>query len=128
MSAVIVLGHGSRATGVAEQMDEVARALAAQLQGMAVRAAHRELCEPSLEAVVGELVGEGHRTIVVLPYFLHLGNHLQRDIPEQIEALRQAHPTIEFALAEHLGFDERFVPVLKDRVDSALKMTKTKAL
>lgn len=127
MSAVIVLGHGSRATGVAEQMEQVAKSLAAQLQGTAVRAAHRELCEPSLEAVVDELAGEGHQTIVILPYFLHLGNHLQRDIPEQIEALRQAHPGIEFALAEHLGFDERFVPVLKDRVDAALQMARAKA-
>lgn len=120
MNAVIVLGHGSRATGVAEQMDQVAAALAARLRDMVVRSAHRELCEPSLEAVVDEVVQGGSRRIVIVPYFLHLGNHLQKDIPEQLDALRRAHPHVEFVLADHLGFDERFVAVLEDRVNAAL--------
>lgn len=121
MNAVVLLGHGSRAAGVAEQMEWIARLLASSLAGMVVRAAHRELCEPSLEQVVKELVEQGHRRIVVVPYFLHLGNHLQHDIPEQLAALERAYPNVQFALAEHLGFDERFVPVLKDRVTSALE-------
>lgn len=120
MNAVIVLGHGSRASGVTEQMDQVATALGARLRGMIVRAAHRELCEPSLEAVVAELVQGGCQRVVVVPYFLHLGNHLQKDIPEQLDALRQSYPGVEFVLAEHLGFDDRFVAILEDRVNVAL--------
>jgi sirohydrochlorin ferrochelatase len=121
MSAVIVLGHGSLASGVPEQMDQVANALAMRLPHLTVRAAHRELCEPNFESVAADLVRQGHARIVVLPYFLHNGHHLQRDIPEQLSALRVAFPNTDFVLAEHLGFDDRILPVLEDRLRVAMQ-------
>lgn len=125
MSAVIVLGHGSVAAGVAEQMDHVAARLAARLPHMRVRAAHRELCEPLFEKVVAEVVAQGCRRIVVLPYFLHRGNHLQKDIPTQLAALRVSYPETTFVLAEPLGFDDRIVPILEDRVRAAFQPSDT---
>jgi sirohydrochlorin ferrochelatase len=119
-SAVVLLGHGSRAEGVSERMLDVARALAACVPTMTVRAAHRELCEPTLEQVVAELVVSGANRIVVLPYFLHLGLHIQHDIPVQLSNLRERYPEVEFVLAEHLGYDERLVPVLLERLSAAL--------
>jgi sirohydrochlorin ferrochelatase len=118
--AVVLLGHGSRAEGVSERMAEVARALAARVPSMTVRAAHRELCEPTLEQVADELVASGVHRIVVLPYFLHLGLHIQHDIPVQLSNLRGLHPGVQFVLAEHLGYDERLVPVLIERLSAAL--------
>jgi sirohydrochlorin cobaltochelatase len=123
MNAVVLLGHGSRAEGVSRSLEQVAEALSVRLPTMHVRAAHRELCEPSLEQVVAELAACGVQRVIVLPYFLHLGLHILKDVPEQLAALRCAYPNVELVLAEHLGYDERVVPVLLDRLATALGET-----
>jgi sirohydrochlorin cobaltochelatase len=120
MNAVVLLGHGSRAPGVSERMNDLTAALARTLPSIAVRAAHRELCEPALESVVEELVMSGVRKIVILPFFLHFALHMQEDIPNQLEALRGTYPDVELVLAEHLGFDERRIPILRDRLRTAM--------
>jgi sirohydrochlorin ferrochelatase len=120
MIAVVLLGHGSRAAGVSQAMAQVACALTAHLPNMLVRAAHRELCEPSLEQVVRELSVNGVERIVVLPFFLHQGLHMQEDIPRQIEALRREQPHLQLVCADHIGYDDRLVAILQDRVTAAL--------
>jgi sirohydrochlorin cobaltochelatase len=123
MNGVILLGHGSRAEGAGISLEHIARALALRLPTMAVRAAHRELCEPTLEFVVAELAASGVRRIVVLPYFLHRGLHMQEDIPEQLAVLRRNHPAVQLVLAEHLGYDDRLVGILLDRLAAAVGAT-----
>jgi sirohydrochlorin ferrochelatase len=117
--AIIVLDHGSRGVNGARDTERVASDLALRLPQQTVRIAHRELSEPSLEQVVRALVAEGSLRIVVLPYFLHLGVHVQKDLPEQLDALKKEYPSVELVLAEHLGYDERLVDMLFDRFVSA---------
>jgi sirohydrochlorin ferrochelatase len=102
-------------------MEQLATALQRRLPRMSVRAAHMELCEPGLSTVAAQLASAGARRIVVLPYFLHLGNHLQRDIPALLEELRLRFPTVEFLLGAPLGLDERIVSVLQDRLTDVLQ-------
>ena len=44
-------------------------------------------CAPRLSDAVAALVGRGATAILVLPYFLTLGIHLQRDLPKLVEEL-----------------------------------------
>ncbi len=46
-----------------------------------VEAAFLELGRPSLEEAADLLVARGVRQIVVIPYFLTPGTHLERDLP-----------------------------------------------
>jgi sirohydrochlorin ferrochelatase len=48
-------------------------------------------CAPRLEDAIAKLVGSGAEKILVLPYFLTLGIHLQRDLPKLVEALTLEH-------------------------------------
>lgn len=46
---------------------------------------------PRLEEAVAKLVDAGAGAIVVLPYFLTLGIHLQRDLPKLVGQLENLH-------------------------------------
>jgi sirohydrochlorin ferrochelatase len=46
---------------------------------------------PGLGEAVAKLAASGAEEILVLPYFLTLGIHLQRDLPKLVDDLAQAH-------------------------------------
>ena len=46
---------------------------------------------PLLDQAVATLVARGASEILVLPYFLTLGIHLQRDLPKLVERLAREH-------------------------------------
>src|ERR1700689_4848785 len=46
---------------------------------------------PRLDEAVRNLVAAGAEEILVLPYFLTLGIHLQRDLPKLVDDLSHAH-------------------------------------
>jgi len=73
--------------------------LAAQLRPLLKRdrlaIAYNEFCEPTLEEAVEELIKEGTWDItVVSSMFTAGGSHAEIEIPETVEKLKQAHPTV----------------------------------
>ena len=45
-------------------------------------------CDPKLEEAVRKLAAAGAQEVLVLPYFLTLGIHLQRDLPKIVDTLK----------------------------------------
>lgn len=119
MSAVVILGHGSRAPGASEAMVRVADALRAR-HGGRVEVAHMELADPSLEQVVEGMHADGIRQLVLVPYFLHHGVHLREDIPGIVEALLARLEGLEISMAPHLGFDDALVEVVERRLSQVV--------
>lgn len=113
--ALIILGHGSRVGDASADMEQVAQGVRLRHPGVPIRIAHMELCEPSLEQVVQQLVAEGHRSILILPYFLHRGRHMREDIPALLATLAQQNPELILHQGEHLGFDESLVELVARR-------------
>lgn len=117
--AVVLLAHGSRCDEAGDELGQVVASLRDRLAGTPVCLAHGEIRQPSLAAVVDELVAGGIGRIVVLPYFLTLGRHVLRDVPDQVRCLAARHAGLELLLAEHLGCDGRLVDILLDRLAAA---------
>lgn len=113
-TGVVVLGHGSRASEALEVLNWVAERLAERLR-MPVLAASLQFNKPSLEESCRELAAAGARRVVVAPYFLFVGNHMQKDIPEVLGRLRRELPATEFILADALGADDLLVEALARR-------------
>ncbi len=113
-TAVVVLGHGSRAPEAQLLLEWVAGRLATRLD-TPVMAASLQFNEPTLEDCCRELAAAGATRVIVTPYFLFMGNHLQKDIPGVLEQLRGDLPETEIILAESLGADELLVEVLAKR-------------
>jgi sirohydrochlorin cobaltochelatase len=75
--------------------------------------------EPPFAQAVAKLVAAGVTRILVTPYFLVPGKFVKVDLPQAVEAARAAHPSVEFVLAEAIGYDERLADALIDSAQHA---------
>jgi len=87
---IVVFGHGSSVESANEAVRSVASEAASQGQWDLFETAFLEV-SPRLEQAVQKLVARGAEEIVVLPYFLTLGIHLQRDLPKLVGDLEGIH-------------------------------------
>ncbi|MDA8210586.1 MAG: CbiX/SirB N-terminal domain-containing protein [Clostridia bacterium] len=120
-NGIVVLGHGSKTV-----VDEANLALFGvvdlvknKLNTSLVEAAFmmRESGKQTLQQAIDKLVEQGANRIVVAPWFLTNGLHIQQDIPEELAEARKRHgELVEIAFARHLGPDPRIVDVLVDRI------------
>ncbi len=115
-SGVVIFAHGSRV----EPANEAVRALAAELARRGgfdhVQAAFLELGHPDLSGAVARLAGEGVQKITVIPYFLTMGTHLERDLPKLISAAQTRFPGVKIHTTPPLDGHPRLVDILLDRV------------
>ncbi|MFM7062652.1 MAG: sirohydrochlorin chelatase [Actinomycetes bacterium] len=114
-TAWILIAHGSRrpesATEHAALCDAVSEAA-----GTPVAPAYLELAEPSIPTAVDRAVADGATRVVLLPYFLHPGNHVREDLPRIAQECRDAHPGVDIGLRTHVGADPRLVGLLASLV------------
>jgi sirohydrochlorin cobaltochelatase len=75
-----------------------------------------ECNQPSIATAFAQLVERGIGQITVLPYFLHQGRHVGKDLPSLFDRLRQSHPQVAVRIAHHLGYDPLLVDVVAERM------------
>jgi sirohydrochlorin ferrochelatase len=112
---LILFAHGSRI----ESANEGVRIVAAELGRSAVVEhvipAFLELGQPNLAGAVQTLAQQGVSQIVIIPYFLTLGLHLERDLPQLVAGIRTAHPGIDIKVTAPLEGHPGLLNVLLDR-------------
>jgi sirohydrochlorin ferrochelatase len=111
----IVFAHGSSVESANEAVRSVARELAHAGGYGQVIAAFLEGGRPDLASAAGELAAQGVSRIVVIPYFLTLGLHLQRDLPRLIGDVRRQHPGLEIEVTPPLDGHPAMIEALLDR-------------
>jgi len=115
---IVVFGHGSSVASANAAVVAVADR-AASLGGWRLYEAAFLECAPRLDDAVGKLVARGALSVVVLPYFLTLGIHLQRDLPVLVEELAAKYRVpirVSPPLDGHSGLEK----ILVDRAEEAL--------
>jgi sirohydrochlorin ferrochelatase len=117
---VVLCAHGSRAAGTAEAQEQLCDELSADL-GVRVLPGFLEITAPDIPAAIDTAVAAGARRVLLLPYFLHAGNHTTRDIPAIIEAAAARHPDVEVSMTPLLGPDRRLLDICADRARTALR-------
>lgn len=116
MSAgIIVFGHGSRIESANESVREAARELARAGHLEHVEPAFLELGSPDLEGAVHRLMAEGVLEIRVVPYFLTLGTHLERDLPRMVRDISNRHNHIQIEVTRPLDGHPGLIAALLDR-------------
>jgi sirohydrochlorin ferrochelatase len=126
--AVILMGHGSRMPGAAEDMEHVVEHLKDKVDYDII-----EICQMSglgehLPEVFDRCVEKGATQVVILPYFLHLGVHLLVDIPEMLQEKAKAHPGVKVILGKHLGYDETLVDLVAKRIGESESLSDVREL
>jgi sirohydrochlorin ferrochelatase len=118
-TGIIVFAHGSRVEAANQAVRETAGELARAGGFPHVEAAFLELGEPNLEAAVARLAALGVGRIVVVPYFLTLGIHLERDLPALIQSISKNFTNLEIAVTPPLDGHPRLIEILQDRIRSS---------
>jgi len=115
----VVFGHGSSV----ESANDAVRAMAAELQRRngyeSVETAFLEAGKPNLQGAIDRLAGQGVQHVIVIPYFLTLGMHLQRDLPRLVEEIRAAHPGLEIQVTPPLDGHPALIDALLGRAREA---------
>lgn len=121
---LVLIGHGSRVPGANQVLEQVAVALRRRYRRFAIEPAFLELAQPDIPCAIDRCVATGAKRILFVPYFLYLGGHVGRDLPEHMAQARFRHPGLEIRIAPHLGFDRRVVAVAIDRISQGLRAGK----
>ena len=120
-AGLVVFAHGSSVEQANEAVRQVASRAARQSGFELWSAAYLELAQPDLAAAVEDLLARGAERIVITPYFLTMGIHLQRDLPNIAADVSARHPGVEIICTEPLDGHPALESILSERALGALK-------
>jgi sirohydrochlorin ferrochelatase len=119
-TGIIVFAHGSRV----ESANQAVRAVAADFARSAgyphVEAAFLELGVPDIEGAADRLAAQGVERMIVIPYFLTLGLHMERDLPTLVASISKKHHGIPVSVTAPLDGHPALVEILKARAAEAI--------
>jgi sirohydrochlorin ferrochelatase len=117
----VVFAHGSSVESANEAVRKVAAEMARKGNLEPVVAAFLEGGRPNLMEAISNIAGQGVARVVVAPYFLTLGLHLQRDLPVLIEEAKKAHRGLEIEVTAPLDGHPAMIEALLDRVAGSIE-------
>jgi sirohydrochlorin ferrochelatase len=85
-----------------------------------VEAAFLELGEPDLAGAVARLAERGVRRVLVVPYFLTDGLHLERDLPRLVADAAAQFPDLEITATASLDGHPGLARIVADRAREIL--------
>lgn len=103
---LIVMAHGSRKKEANDEFEELVETITqGDLSHAAITHCFLELSQPSLQDVVEEYIAKGYQQFELYPLFFNQGNHVKRDIPNQIERITQQFPNINIHQLHYFGMN-----------------------
>ena len=119
-TAILMMAHGSRIASA----NDAAREVAAMVRDMTgfeiVEVSFRELHEPDIQQGIDTCVARGAERILLMPYFLFMGAHVQHDLPEEIEEAQKRYPGLLMEMGAHLGVHRKLAEIEAERIGEAL--------
>jgi len=119
-TAVLIMAHGSRIAEANDAAREVAKMVQEMTGHEIVEVSFRELHEPDIQQGIDNCVARGAKKILLIPYFLFMGAHVQHDLPEEIETAQKRHPGLEMVMGPHLGVHRKLAEIVSERISAGL--------
>lgn len=116
MKFLLLIAHGSRRQSANE---EILR-LAERVSGLAendfdgVETAFLELAQPDIHEGIARCAERGAQHIVVVPYFLAAGAHVNQDIPAEVDRARAEFEQVSIDISTYLGANEMMARLVLD--------------
>src|SRR6266481_2315393 len=119
-TAIVTFAHGSSIESANESVRRVVEMVRRDGGFDLVEAAFLEQGKPDLAEAVASAVAQGATRVVVVPYFLTLGLHLQRDLPNSVKNLSRINKGVQIDVAPPLAGQPSLSRVLQEREREAL--------
>jgi sirohydrochlorin ferrochelatase len=102
-TAVLLIAHGSRQQAANDDLRDLVARLGDLGTYPIVEGCFLELAEPDIRAGAHSCVSQGATRVLLIPYFLSAGVHLERDLTQARDELSRSFPDVAFRLAAPLG-------------------------
>ena len=116
----VIFAHGSTVESANEAVREVALEMSRSGGLELVEVAFLDCAPPDLPDAVERMVRRGASRVVVIPYFLTLGTHLQRDLPRIVDGIRGRHTGLDILVTAPLDGHPALAAILLDRAKEAV--------
>jgi sirohydrochlorin cobaltochelatase len=113
---LILLAHGSRDPRWRAPFETFTATLQADLGADKVRLAYMEFVPPTLTDIAEEASRDAVQQLKILPLFMAGGAHVDRDVPEQVTAVRDRFPHLDLRVLPPIGEHPRFVALMEEIV------------
>jgi sirohydrochlorin ferrochelatase len=111
---IILVAHGSRAPAANEEIRQLAATLTTKGHKAVSFAFLDSVAQPNIPEVIDTLMKSHPKRILIVPYFLNSGNHVNTDIPKIIAQKQQEYPDVSFVTTAHLGASSKVIEILID--------------
>lgn len=119
MKALLIMAHGSPRPEANDDIRAVAEVVRERGIFALVTIGYLDCNAPDIDTAIDEAVAAGARSITAVPYFLHTGKHLLRDLPAALRSGIERHPGIEITLGRYLGSQPQMAAILRLRMTEA---------
>jgi sirohydrochlorin ferrochelatase len=120
-TGILLFAHGSPVEEANQGVHDLARQVEAGGPYGYVRAAFLDGAQPDLLGGVQEAVEAGIDRLIVIPYFLTVGLHLRRDMPQLVAAAQERFPQVEITVGLSLEGHPLMPSIILGRVQEALQ-------
>jgi sirohydrochlorin ferrochelatase len=120
-TAILMMAHGSRIAEANDAACQVAQMVQEQTGFEIVEVSFRELYEPNIQSGIDACVTKGAERILLMPYFLFMGAHVQHDLPEEIAEAQKRHPGLIMEMGGHLGVHRKLAEIEAERIGESLE-------
>lgn len=110
---ILIIGHGSKDPDARSSLKYVADGLEPLYRN--VNYCFLEIEEPNIQQGINTCAKNNPEFLVVVPYFLHKGAHVKRDIYEDLNPAIASSGIKKIFLSEHLGTDDKMVDLVLER-------------
>ena len=122
-TAILLMAHGSRIPDANDAVRDIA-AMVRQMSGFEiVEVSFREQHLPNIQQGIDACVAQGAERILLVPYFLFIGAHVQEDLPEELAVAQQRYPSVQFAMGRPLGAHRKLAEIVVERIAEGLTAT-----
>ena len=115
-TGIVLLSHGSRLPEAQATVLEIRDMVMARGNFDLVEIAALQFNQPDLPATLSKVIGAGVSRVVVVPLFLYMGLHMQRDIPEILQEQRLLYPDVQICFTDNIGADPLLAEIILNRI------------
>lgn len=127
-TGIVLVGHGSKEQYNKETIEFFASKLKSRYDFVA--AAFMQINDPPIPKVIQNAIDAGMEKIIVVPFFLARGVHIDQDIPEELglksgakkKTLKGKNGEVLLVYAEPIGKDPRLIDIITDIISTAEKL------
>jgi sirohydrochlorin ferrochelatase len=116
---VLLIGHGSKDPNAKTSLQYVVDGLQDSYRNVAL--CWLEIEEPNIKQGIDVCAKNNPNVLIIVPYFLHRGAHVKRDIYEDLNPAMEKSGIKNIFITDHLGTDVKLIDLVIERAKEVEK-------